>query len=134
MTAIHTTSDPELHYSVQLFDGSHSILPRHEIYNLDPDKYQDDVEYLRSREKVWIGQAVVARSDSDGLYYPATVEGLAGRTGCYVVRWSKGGTQELEAVHMFGPLTKRRCLRIGDYVIAQTKPGEFYDCFQTAKI
>ena len=121
MTAIHTTSDPGLHYSVQLYDGSASFLPRHEIYNLPQHKYQSDVEYLRSREKAWIGQQVFARSDVDGLYYSATVEGLGEGPGRYLVQWTSGETQEQAAIHVFGALTKRRDLRIEDYVIAQSK-------------
>ena len=125
MRAIHSTAEPSLHYSVQLYDGSYSILPRHEIYNLPPDKYQSDVEYLWSREKAWLGQSVIARMDSDGLYYPAKVEDLAEGTCHYQIRWANGGTQEQAAIHIFGPLTKRRVLRVHDYVIALTQTSEF---------
>ena len=126
VTAIHTTAAPGLHYSVQLYDRSTSILPRHEIYNLPPDKYQSNVDYLQSREKAWIGQRVIARNDSDGIYYPATVEGLAEGPGQYSIRWARGGSQQQQSVfHMFGSLTKRRELRIGDYVIAQTHPSKY---------
>ena len=126
VTAIHTTVDPGLHYSVQLYDGSTTILPRQEVYNLPPDKYQSSVDYLHSREKAWIGQRVVARNDSDGLYYPARVEALEEEgPGRYNIRWERGGEQKQSAFHMFGVLTKRRELRIGDYVIAQTHPGKY---------
>ena len=126
VTAIHTTVDPGLHYSVQLYDGSTTILPRQEVYNLPPDKYQSSVDYLHSREKAWIGQRVVARNDSDGLYYPARVEALEEEEpGRYSIRWERGGEQKQSAFHMFGALTKRRELRIGDYVIAQTQPGKY---------
>lgn len=124
VTAVHTTSDPELHYSVQLYDGSNAFLPRHEVYNLPSDRYDSDVDYLSSREKAWIGQEVVARNDSDGLYRSAKVEGMGGGPGRYLVRWANGESQEQAAIHMFGPLTKRRDLRIGDYVIAQAQPSE----------
>ena len=125
VTAIHTTVNPGPHYSVQLYDRSTTILPRQEVYNLPPDKYQSSVDYLQSREKAWIGQRVIARNDSDGLYYPATVEALAKGPGQYSIRWVRGGEQEQSAFHMFGALTKRRELRIGDYVIAQTQPSKY---------
>lgn len=125
VTAIHTTVNPGPHYSVQLYDRSTTILPRQEVYNLPPDKYQSSVDYLQSREKAWIGQRVIARNDSDGLYYPATVEALAKGPGQYSIRWVRGGEQEQSAFHIFGALTKRRELRIGDYVIAQTQPSKY---------
>ena len=121
VTAIHTTADPVLHYTVQLYDGSSCFLPRHEVYNLPPNKHKSDVEYLRSREKAWLGQKVIARSERNGFYYHATVERLGEEPGHYLVHWPNGDTQEQEVTHMFGPLTKRRELRIGDYVIAQTQ-------------
>ena len=127
VTAIHTTADPVLHYSVQLYDGSSSFLPRHEVYNLPPDKHKSDVEYLHSREKAWLGQEVTARSERNGFYYHATVEELGEGPGRYLVRWPNGDTQVQEVIHMFGPLTKRRELRIGDYVIAQTQSSGLYD-------
>ena len=125
VTTIHNTVIPGLHYSVQLYNGSTTILPRQEVYNLPPDKYQSSIDYLNSREKAWIGQRVIARDDSDGLYYPATVEDLQTKgPGQYSIRWERGGEQQQSAFHMFGALTKRRELRIGDYVIAQTQPSK----------
>ena len=95
------------------------------MYNLPSDKYQSCIDYLQLREKAWIGQRVIARNDSDGLYYPAIVEALAKGPGQYSIRWERGGEQEQSAFHMFGVLTKRRELRIGDYVIAQTQPSKY---------
>lgn len=56
------------HFSVQLYDGTETFLPQQEIYRLAPTKHQRDVEYLRAREHAWVGQVVLARRDTDGLY------------------------------------------------------------------
>ena len=58
------------HFSVLLYDGTEAFLPRHEIYRLAPAKYQQDVELLQRKESLWVGQAVLARRDRDGLYLP----------------------------------------------------------------
>lgn len=56
------------HFSVQLYDNTETFLPRQEIYRLAATKHQKDVEYLRAREQAWVGQVVLARRDTDGLY------------------------------------------------------------------
>ena len=53
------------------------------------------------------------------------MEALAKGPGRYSVRWERGGGQEQSAFHMFGALTKRKELRIGDYVIAQTQSSKY---------
>ena len=58
------------HFSVKLYDGAEAFLPRQDVYHLAQAKHQRDVEYLRTREKAWVGQAVLARRDKDGLYLP----------------------------------------------------------------
>ena len=58
------------HFSVELYDGAENFLHRRDIYHLAPGKYIKDVEYLRMKEKAWVGQAVVARRERDGLYLP----------------------------------------------------------------
>jgi hypothetical protein len=62
-----TTTDG-LHFTVQLYDGIKTFLPRQEIYRLAPAKHSQDVQYLKKREKAWVGQVVVARRGKDGLY------------------------------------------------------------------
>lgn len=64
-----------LHFSVVLYDGTEAFLPRQEIYHLAQAKHQQDVEFLRKKEKVWVGQAVLARRDRDGLYLPGRRRG-----------------------------------------------------------
>ena len=65
--------DNGIHFSVQLYDKSQVLLPRHEVYHLALAKHQRDVEYLQQREAAWVGLAVVARRDRDGFYLPGTV-------------------------------------------------------------
>ena len=61
------------HFSVTLYDGTEGFLPRQEVYHLAPAKHSDDVRYLRRREEAWVGQAVLARRDKDGLYVPGEI-------------------------------------------------------------
>lgn len=62
-----TTADG-FHFTVELYDGTKTFLPRQDIYRLAPAKHSQDVGYLREREKAWVGQIVVARRERDGLY------------------------------------------------------------------
>lgn len=59
-----------LYFSVELYDKSKVHLPRHEVYHLAQAKHHRDVEYLRDREAAWVGLAIMARRDMDGLYLP----------------------------------------------------------------
>ena len=59
-----------LHYSVELYDGTKSFLPRQDLYHLAQAKHFKDVEYLKTKEKAWVGKDVVARRDETGLYLP----------------------------------------------------------------
>lgn len=63
------TSDG-FHFSVKLYDGVENFLPRQEIYHIAQGKYLKDVEYLKEREAAWVGKAVIARRDKDGLFLP----------------------------------------------------------------
>ena len=46
----------------------------------------------------------------------------------YLIEWADGTTQVQEVMHMFGKLTKKRGLRLGDHVLALAVPGELCDC------
>ena len=59
-----------LHFTVDLYDGSQTVLPRQEVYRLPESKHTSDVQYLKRKEQEWVGVACIARKDSDGLYYP----------------------------------------------------------------
>ena len=59
-----------LHFTVDLYDGSQTVLPRQEVYSLPESKHDSDVQYLKMKEQEWVGVACIARKDSDGLYYP----------------------------------------------------------------
>ncbi len=156
------------HFSVEFYDGTEGFLPRQDIYHLARAKHQQDMEYLRTREQAWVGQAVVARRDRDGLYVPGKFQkshvhldciigGLSENfemsllstcyphdvhmlftccphatgevmeqvrgTCCYLIKWADETTQVQEIVHMFGKLTKKRGLRLGDNVLALALPS-----------
>jgi len=63
-------SPDQLSFTVDLYDGSQTLIPRQEVYRLSQAKHQGDVQYIHEREEAWIGVACVARSNSDGLYHP----------------------------------------------------------------
>ena len=60
----------DLHFTVELHDGTTVLLLRHDLYYLELAKYKSDVEYLQQRETAWVGRAVIARRDRDGFYLP----------------------------------------------------------------
>ena len=94
-----------------------------------------------------MGHTVIARRESDGVYYPgmyvclsnfgersetvctyiyiytAVVKEQLGRQ-CYRVQWAEGTEQTQTILHMFGPPTVRRTLQAGDHVIALAMAGE----------
>ena len=41
----------------------------------------------------------------------------------YLVRWKDNSTQVEDIIHMFGKLTKKRELRLGDHVLALAIPS-----------
>lgn len=45
-------------------------LLRHEVYGVSPSNHAAIVGYIHQQEQSWLGKAVVARRDSDGVYYP----------------------------------------------------------------
>lgn len=45
------------------------------------------------------------------------VESQLEGTRNYLIRWANGKSQVQEVVHMYGHLTRKRPLRIGDYVL-----------------
>ena len=64
------TAESGRSFTVETYDGCQSLLPREELYRLSQSKHQSDVEGITERERKWVGQAVIARQDKDGLYYP----------------------------------------------------------------
>lgn len=43
---------------------------RAELVLLSPAQHEMAVRLLQEKEREWVGQAVVARRDDDGVYYP----------------------------------------------------------------
>ena len=46
---------------------------REDVYWLDAEKYQQDVAMIEEHENSWIGKIVVARNNTDGLYYHGVI-------------------------------------------------------------
>lgn len=45
-------------------------IPRDEVQVISPDQYKAAVARIQERDKCWVGQVVLGRKDSDGVYYP----------------------------------------------------------------
>jgi hypothetical protein len=56
-------------FSVRFYDGREDVIPREEVYYITHDKFTADVEFIVRCEESLVGKAVVARNDSDGLFY-----------------------------------------------------------------
>ena len=50
-----------------------SVYSRDQIYYLSSEKYDTDVVAIGVAQQQWIGQAVMARNDENGFYYPGSV-------------------------------------------------------------
>ena len=103
------------------------------------------VRILQERDREWVGKAVVARRDEDGVYYPgwpilstmcgelipeslsATVIEILDKQ-CFKLQWVDGSHQKQSVLHMFGSLTNRRKPQAGDHVLALAMPGEVSMC------
>lgn len=113
-----------------------------EVYQLTPAQHEAAASLLEEIGKTWVGQTVITRRESDGVYYPgmyilvritdkpqgilyckAVVKEQLARQ-CYQVQWAEGTEQTQTIQHMFGPPTVRRSLQPGDHVIALAMPGE----------
>lgn len=103
--------------------------------------HETAVTLLQERDSCWVGQAVVARRDSDGVYYPGqpqllnlcacmrsslcsavVVDKLVGQH--FQLQWSDGSYQKQSILHMFGSLTSHRAVHAGDHVLALAMAGE----------
>lgn len=96
---------------------------------------------LEERRRWWLGRTVIARSDTDGIYYPgetiSSVEHLTKDTAAivkeelkqqlYEVQWADNTTQPQSIQHIFGPHSVNRSLQPGDYVLALAMTSE-YNC------
>ena len=56
-------------FSVRFYDGREDVIPREEVYYLSHEKFSADVDYIVHCEESLVGKAVVARNDTDGLFY-----------------------------------------------------------------
>lgn len=54
--------------SVTFYDGTQSIIERDDVYLIDQDIYDRDVDYIRKCEEDMVGQAVIARENNSGEY------------------------------------------------------------------
>ena len=55
-------------FRVRLYDGAETQLPRDEVYFLDKNKFELDVQYIVRCEDQWVGKAVVYRNSDTGTY------------------------------------------------------------------
>ena len=65
----HTPMQTHAHTCTHMHTQA-QLLPRHMVYRLSKEKHDRDVKYLLEMERAWVGQAVIARKDKDGFYYP----------------------------------------------------------------
>jgi hypothetical protein len=107
-------------FCVEFYDGLQAF--KTEAHQLTPAQHGTAVSLLEERGKCWVGHTVIARRESDGVYYPAVAKEQLGRQ-CYRVQWAEGTEQTQTILHMFGPPTVRRTLQAGDHVIALAMAG-----------
>ncbi|XP_028400268.1 von Willebrand factor A domain-containing protein 3B-like [Dendronephthya gigantea] len=105
-------------FSVRFYDGREDVIPREEVYYLSHEKFSAAVEFIVHCEERLVGMAVVARNDTDGLFYLGHVRDRVGNGRQYVVQWPEGDTQVQSSSLIFGAHTKRHQLAIGDKVLA----------------
>nr|XP_006818317.1 PREDICTED: von Willebrand factor A domain-containing protein 3B-like [Saccoglossus kowalevskii] len=109
---------PDLWTHIRYYDGEEAKVPREEVYKTTADKFEDDVRFILQCEDSWVGQAVVARNDTDGKYYLGQVKERVGNGRQYIVEWADGSLQIQNSSCIFGAFTKRHRLALGDKVLA----------------
>lgn len=45
-------------------------LPRHEVYLVSKEVYEESVKIIIDKEEDWVGRVVIARSNKTGLFHP----------------------------------------------------------------
>ena len=60
-------------YHLKYMFSPQSVYSRDQIYYLSNEKYDTDIVAIGVAQQQWIGQAVMARNDEDGFYYPGNV-------------------------------------------------------------
>ncbi|CAH1777455.1 unnamed protein product [Owenia fusiformis] len=108
----------DLWNTIRFYDGTEAKTPREETFKISREKFEFDVAYILSCEDQWVGQAVVARNDATGTYHLGSIREKIGNNRQYVIEWSDGSLSVQSATFIFGAITKRHPLAIGDRVLA----------------
>ncbi|XP_065886335.1 von Willebrand factor A domain-containing protein 3B-like isoform X2 [Dysidea avara] len=104
-------------YTIKLCDNTSSVYSRDQIYYLSNEKYDTDIVAIGVAQQQWIGQAVMARNDEDGFYYPGVVVEITDYDQ-FVIEHLDGSRYIQASVHVYGERSRRLPLCIGDHVIA----------------
>ncbi|XP_033121133.1 uncharacterized protein LOC117120226 [Anneissia japonica] len=109
---------PDLSCQVLFYDDEKAEVPREEIYKIDTELYGELVEYIINCEESWVGSAVVARNDEDGMYHLASIRERVGETFKFNLEWADGQVSSQFTKHIFGTFTRRQRLAMQDHVLA----------------
>ncbi|XP_066919600.1 von Willebrand factor A domain-containing protein 3B-like [Clytia hemisphaerica] len=115
--------EPEMSYRVQFYDGQVSIVPRAEAYVISPERFENNVRYIRAREQSLIGQAVVCRSNKTGAYYLGSVRDRVSGCRNYLVEWADRSLDVQNYAYIFGAHTKRHKFTVGSKILAISNAG-----------
>ncbi|EDV24931.1 uncharacterized protein TRIADDRAFT_56355 [Trichoplax adhaerens] len=109
---------------VRFYDLKEAHLPREEVYYISNGVFERDVAYIQEKEDQWINRPVVARNDKDGYYHLGRVHAKASLGRQYLIQWAEEGFSVQSAHAIFGELSKKCKLNVGDYVLAIVDPVE----------
>ena len=89
----HIIEVNEQQVTVRLYDDTVVRCSKQFVHLLPSPKYQEDLRYIVEREHSVVGKVVIARSDSDGLFYPGRVLKHLAFPQVYLIGWKNGSTQ-----------------------------------------
>eukprot|EP00794_Sanderia_malayensis_P007171 gene7171-7977_t len=111
--------------TVRSFDGQEAVVTREEMYLLSHEKFERDCAYIDACEEGLVGQAIVARNNTDGMFYLGAVRERVKGPRNYLIEWADQTLQIQNYAFIFGAHTKRRSLNIGDHILAIADQGTF---------
>ncbi|XP_033127520.1 von Willebrand factor A domain-containing protein 3B-like isoform X2 [Anneissia japonica] len=120
-----TRSFPDLWCQVLFYDDEEAKVPREEIYKINTELYGELVAYIKNCEESWIGSAVVARNDDDGMYHLASIKERVDETFKFHLEWADGQVSSQFTKHIFGTFTRRQRLALQDHVLAVANAVSF---------
>jgi len=108
-------------YQVRFYDGTEGMIRKSETHRVEPERFENIVDFILQLEQRWIDENVIARDDKTGVYKIGTVKDRIGSGHEYLIEWANQDNKQTCSIQhltcIFGQYSKRRILNEGDHVL-----------------